>query len=320
MKVAILTTSYPSRPGDAAGHFVETEARAFAAAGHDVTVIAPGRAVAGAVDFVQRLPDLGLFGFPGAVSRLRERPIRALGALRFAFGASRTLRRLGPFDHVVAHWLVPNAWPVALASRAPLEVVAHGSDVGLLLKLPRALRLLIVRALLARGARFRFVSADLRDRLAAGTVPELLDASHVAPSPIDTLGTPDRGGARSKLGIGAEQRLVVIVGRLVPGKRVSVGLAAAALLPDAELVVVGDGPERAALARAFPRARFVGQLPRPETLTWIAAADLLLTASRDEGAPTVVREARMLGVPVVAAPSGDLDVWAATDTGLTVVA
>ncbi|MEB2322428.1 MAG: glycosyltransferase [Sorangiineae bacterium] len=319
MKIAILTTSYPSRPGDAAGHFVETEARTLAAAGHDVTVIAPGRAAAGSRERVERLPDFGLFGFPGAVSRLRERPVRALGALRFALAASRTLRKLGPFDRVVAHWLVPSAWPVSLAVRAPLEVVAHGSDVALLLALPRVARVGIVRALLRRGARFRFVSAELRERLADATLPELRDASQVAPCPIDLADTPPRELARIALSIGAEQRLVVIMARLVPGKRVGVALSAASLLPGAEVVVVGDGPEREALARSFPSARFAGQLARPEALTWLAAADLLITASRIEGAPTVVREARQLGVPVVAAAAGDLEGWAKSDPELTVV-
>lgn len=64
---------------------------------------------------------------------------------------------------------------------------------------------------------------------------------------------------------------------------------------------------------------FLGQLPRNETLKWIGAADALVSASRHEGAPTVVREARALGVPVVAAAAGDLLEWAKSDPGLHVV-
>jgi glycosyltransferase involved in cell wall biosynthesis len=65
--------------------------------------------------------------------------------------------------------------------------------------------------------------------------------------------------------------------------------------------------------------RFLGQLGRSQTLTWIAAADLVLTASLDEGAPTVVREARALGTPVVARAAGDLVEWARRDPGLVVL-
>ena len=56
-----------------------------------------------------------------------------------------------------------------------------------------------------------------------------------------------------------------------------------------------------------------------EALTWIAAADVLLSASRSEGAPSVVREARALGVPVAAARVGDLPAWAQADAGLFLI-
>jgi teichuronic acid biosynthesis glycosyltransferase TuaC len=51
----------------------------------------------------------------------------------------------------------------------------------------------------------------------------------------------------------------------------------------------------------------------------MSAADLLLSASRHEGAPTVVREARALGTPVVATDAGDLRAWAAADAGIWLV-
>jgi glycosyltransferase involved in cell wall biosynthesis len=48
----------------------------------------------------------------------------------------------------------------------------------------------------------------------------------------------------------------------------------------------------------------------------MAAADLLISASRTEGAPLAIREARALGVPVVSCPAGDLASWARHDGGL----
>jgi len=44
----------------------------------------------------------------------------------------------------------------------------------------------------------------------------------------------------------------------------------------------------------------------------------VLHTSRTEGAPTVVREARALGVPVVACLAGDLEAWAANDPGIAI--
>jgi glycosyltransferase involved in cell wall biosynthesis len=71
--------------------------------------------------------------------------------------------------------------------------------------------------------------------------------------------------------------------------------------------------------RRFPRARFVGQVARPVALAYLAAADVLVSASQQEGAPTTVREARALGTEVVSVAAGDLELWARGDTGLHVV-
>jgi glycosyltransferase involved in cell wall biosynthesis len=269
---------------------------------------------------VIRIPDHGLFGWPGALERLLEKPWRSAGALAFVRGARRALSEHGPFQRVVAHWIVPSGFPVALASGgAELEVVAHGSDVRLLLRLPRIARLFIVERLLASGARFRFVSHTLRDELVRATTLALGRASVVAASPIDLDSAPSRRVARERLGLAPGDRLAVIAGRLVASKRTQVALQALCLVPDLSVVVVGDGPERGKLERSFERVTFVGQLPRPDALSFIAAADVVVSASQSEGAPSVVREARGLGVPVVACDSGDLRAWAERDSGLVVV-
>jgi glycosyltransferase involved in cell wall biosynthesis len=91
------------------------------------------------------------------------------------------------------------------------------------------------------------------------------------------------------------------------------------LVDGVSVIVVGDGPESPALRAAFPNVRFAGHVPRPTARAFIAAANVLVSASRDEGAPSVVREARALGVPVVALAAGDMSEWAKSDPGLFVV-
>lgn len=111
----------------------------------------------------------------------------------------------------------------------------------------------------------------------------------------------------------------VVCGRLVASKRVDRAIRLAHR-EHARLVVVGDGPERGALERLSrvlgAEVRFVGQLPRRDALSYVAAADRLVHLSDHEAAPTVVREARMLGIPVLAAPAGDVPLWAARDRGI----
>jgi glycosyltransferase involved in cell wall biosynthesis len=75
---------------------------------------------------------------------------------------------------------------------------------------------------------------------------------------------------------------------------------------DAELVLVGDGPERMRIEQAIHTlnlqdvVHLTGVLAEKETLEQIAHADILVLASFMEGLPVVLIEALALGVPVVA--------------------
>jgi len=190
--------------------------------------------------------------------------------------------------------------------------------VRLFCRLPSPVRKRIARVWLARHARLRVTSNELADLLRSAN-PELGCALRVAASPIDVADVPSRSVARAALGIAETDVIALIVSRLIPEKRAALALQALALLDTVSPVVVGDGPELPALRARFPNTHFTGQLPRPETLRWIAAADVVVSASAREGAPTVVREARALGVPVVAVPAGDLAAWAERDRGIVLV-
>ncbi len=333
MRVAVLTTSFPRSADDPAGHFVRSAARALAAEGHDVHVIAPGgsplsppRSEGGLT--IHPAGGGALFGWPGAMARAREAPWRLVAAGGFAAGAIARIAALGPVDRVVAHWIVPCAFPLAAAMpRARLSVVAHGADVRLLLAAPRAAREAVLRSLCARETSFTFAAASLLSALERSLSPavaaDLARRAHVEPPAIDVPHDPAHAAAlRASLDLAPGARLAVTACRLVPSKRVELAIAAAAAAR-VRLVVVGDGPERAALGRRAEElgggVTFAGALPRREALAWVAAADVLLHPSAVEGAPTVVREARALGVPVVACDAGDVAAWARDDAGIRVV-
>lgn len=308
---------------------MDAEAAELRRVGHEVRVLAPGPARV-APESGAEVTGLGagaLFDWPGAVARARERPVRALLAAPFVARAVLALRQLGPFDRTVLHFAVPSGFPIGLAASGEVEVVAHGTDVRWLVAAPPIGSRAVVRAWLARGATFRFASARGRDalveRLGAEVGARLAARSRVeAPS----IRVPDvrREAAvlRASLGLGASERLFVACGRLIAGKRVDRAIGEAKRA-GAAIVVVGDGPERASLERLAretgARATFVGRVPRDRALAWIAAADRLVHSSEAEGAPTVVREARALGVPVLATAVGDVAAWAAEDDGIELV-
>jgi colanic acid/amylovoran biosynthesis glycosyltransferase len=103
---------------------------------------------------------------------------------------------------------------------------------------------------------------------------------------------------------------IICVGRLSPEKGQTGLLFAFAILrqthPHASLTFVGDGPDREALKALAIKldiddsVEFAGRLPEIQTLTRIAASDLLVLPSFMEGLPIVLMEAMALGVPVVA--------------------
>ena len=95
------------------------------------------------------------------------------------------------------------------------------------------------------------------------------------------------------------------VGRLIPVKGFDVLVEAARRLTpdlDAEYVVVGEGPERAALERqaAGLPVRFPGGLHAPSAVAdFLRTLDVFVLPSRSEGLPNVVLEAAACGLPVV---------------------
>lgn len=103
---------------------------------------------------------------------------------------------------------------------------------------------------------------------------------------------------------------VLVVGRLVPEKNVSLALRTFAEFRrhrTAKLQVLGDGPLRARLeleSRTLGIANdveFVGHVA--DTRPYFAQASALLSTSRYEGYPAVIIEALAAGVPVVATNS-----------------
>jgi teichuronic acid biosynthesis glycosyltransferase TuaC len=344
LRIAILTTSYPERAGDPAGHFIEAEAIHLARQGHEVHVVAPSARLGRRDPKVSRhgsgrltvwsAGGGSLFGLPGALARAAQHPLRLLQLGQFLPEVRWRIARLAPLDRIVAHFVLPSAYPLALGVRGDLEVVLHGSDVRVVLALPARLRSHIVDRLTAQNAHFRFVAEDLcvkflaaldptrRERVRAVARIELprISISHVPRRALIHLRSSSTGPHGARADDGARPRWVVCA-RLVRSKRVDLAIREAAR-HRAALTVIGDGPLRAeleALASAFePRARFTGQLPRGDALALIAEAHKLVHLSEAEGAPTVIREARALGVPVLATPVGDVARWAAKDPGIEI--
>ncbi len=137
------------------------------------------------------------------------------------------------------------------------------------------------------------------------------------------------GGARSPawdadVGRGARGHTVLYVGKLEEHKGADLLPAALAAVPDARLVVAGDGPLAAAVRRGCA-ARGValdllGERPHDDVLRLMGEADALLFPARwEEPLTRTLLEAGAAGLPAVAlATGGTPDIIADGETGVLV--
>lgn len=103
--------------------------------------------------------------------------------------------------------------------------------------------------------------------------------------------------------------IFVYVGRVAVEKNLRAFLDLA--LPGSKLVV-GDGPQRKTLQRAYPDAHFAGARHGPSLASAYAGADVFVFPSRTDTFGLVVLEALASGLPVAAYPvTGPLDILGA---------
>jgi glycosyltransferase involved in cell wall biosynthesis len=161
--------------------------------------------------------------------------------------------------------------------------------------------------------RFFAVSDELRRFLEVeGFPPGRLE---VLPNGIDLGPVPSaatRARAREALGAGADELLVGSAARLDPVKGLGTLIAAFARVkeehPSARLVILGEGPERAALEREIvaqdleDAVRLAGH--RPDVRDLLPAFDLYVNSSTYEGVSLTILEAMAAALPVVATAVG----------------
>lgn len=108
---------------------------------------------------------------------------------------------------------------------------------------------------------------------------------------------------RTQLGIRPEQLLVTLVSRMAQEKNLDLAFSAfraiQAQVPDAQFLLVGDGPERKRLQAAHPDCIFAGMQTGVALAEHYASGDLFLYPSTSETFGNVILEAMASGLPVV---------------------
>jgi len=135
-------------------------------------------------------------------------------------------------------------------------------------------------------------------------VPTGIDAARFRPG--------DRVGARAKLGLPANRTLVGIVATLRSWKGHRFLLDAMQFLPESmDLAIVGDGPQREALAQQIDRLALRARVRMPgnqaDVLPWLHAFDVFaLPSYANEGVPQALVQAMLCGLPCVTTLIGSI--------------
>ena len=142
-------------------------------------------------------------------------------------------------------------------------------------------------------------------------IPNGVDVARFTPGPLQ----------RSAFGLPADRMIVLMVSALVDFKRVMAGIEAVSRLPEAHLVVAGDGPLR---EKAQQRAdelmpgRFTRlSAPASQMPDLYRSADVFLHMAFEESFGNVYVEALACGLPVVGHDSARLR-WIVGDAGYLV--
>ena len=217
-------------------------------------------------------------------------------------------------DVLLSFWVYPDGYAAMRVARAlgvPSVVGALGSDIHV----RDGLNAWFTRRTIHGVDALLTVSEAMR-RSAIGEYGARPDRVHTIVNGFNTaiFGPTDQAQARRDLGVGADEQLVVYVGRFVEEKGLRELVTAAQRLTSRNerfrLVLIGDGVMKAQLMGLVEGAELKGKvylpggLPPEKVAQWIGASDVLTLPSWSEGYPNVVVEAVACGRPVVATDVG----------------
>lgn len=315
IRVALLTTSFPLRPGESSGVFVQHLAKALNRRKEiALEVITPAPAFPVDIEHGIRVRPFRyapqsrqvLAHAPGGI------PVALQGTGRvwlpvFLAAMALAVTTAGLRNQIVhANWAAPGAlagWISRLLGKKVVTTL-RGEDVT------RSTRSRLFQLTLSQCLRTSQVVACVSEEMTAilrTRYPQFSDKIRFVPNGVpEPLLSINR--VTSPAPSGRDLRILA-VGSLIPRKAFATGINALAVIPEPlrpQLIIIGDGEEREHLSQLTSelglddRVTFVGSVPPEDMPMHYAAADLFWLCSLSEGRPNVLLEAMAAGLPVVA--------------------
>jgi glycosyltransferase involved in cell wall biosynthesis len=247
----------------------------------------PGGGAETHIDLLERLPDTTHERVSLSTGRT---PLQ--GAASIPRNWPRILRAARAADLVNVHGDLPGMLSIPMLDAGPSVWTTHGLHFS---RRSHGVRGAVVEHALRRVLRAADLtvctSAAERDELA----PLRAGRLEVVHNGIERPAAVDREIVRAELGLTEDDVAVLYLGQLEARKDPLLAVRAAASIPNAVMLVAGDGPQRDELAAAG--ARLLGFRRDPERV--LAAADVFVMPSRHEGLSFAVLEAMAVGVACV---------------------
>jgi len=322
LRVLALSTLFPDATRPNFGVFVERQTAELARRpGVSVTVVAPVGVPPWPLSLhpryraLARLPSheqwRGL-----AVHRPRFPILPAIGGrwhpalmTRAILPLVTRLHRDAPFDVIDASFFFPDgpaARRLSAALRIPYSVKARGADIHHWGRHPATAT--AVWAAADEAAGLLAVSGAMKADMAALGIDPAKIRVHYTGVDLDRFALADRASAKAEKGLAGQ--VIATLGALIPRKGQALVIEALAGLPEATLLLIGDGPDRASLSALAQRldigarVRFLGSVPHAELPGWLAASDVMALPSASEGLANAWVEALACGVPLVVSEAG----------------
>jgi teichuronic acid biosynthesis glycosyltransferase TuaC len=328
MRVLVLSHMFPNPLELCAGIFVLEQMRALRDLGVEIVAIAPRPWVPPILNFVQRFrkfhaipPRANVQGFRVEYPQVLQFPggrfFYLYGVFYFirCFRLVRKLVREGKINLIHAHTILPDGFAAVLLGRKfdiPVVCTIHGSDIN---DYPWRCRPALWATKWASRTvdNLIAVSHDLEKKIFSLVGTRQLEVIHNGADPNKFKSVP-KEKARERLDLPVNKKIILFVGNLVPVKGVEFLLDAVSQLArsDILLCLVGDGELKSMLMCRARRlglgniCKFVGPRPHDEIPWWLSAADCLVLSSLSEGLGTILTEAMLCRLPVIATAVGGI--------------
>jgi glycosyltransferase involved in cell wall biosynthesis len=217
------------------------------------------------------------------------------------------------FDLLDAHYFFPDGVAAVMLGKAlgkPVTITARGTDINLIPRYPVPRRM--IRWAAERADGLITVCAALKEELVRLGVPP--ERVRTLRNGVDLEIFKPLPSQQAKDALAVNGPVLASVGGLIARKGHDLVIRALEHLPEVTLLIAGQGPEKAALARLASalgverRVRFLGSVPHERLREIYSAADALVLASSREGWPNVLLESMACGTPVIAS-----NVWGAPE-------